>query len=210
MGFDQLEALVRKRRGVHSYLSSHRPGWMFERVLDRDVLELGPRAAAERATGCRKDERLHGGRIAPLEALKDGRVLAVDREQEPAAQAVCSERELACGDEALLVGEREGDALLERPERRLYAGEADDGIEHHVRARGLKQVDCGAADLRVLDIVGRRNLGEWLPRRHHRAELELGVELDDLDRLTADRARGAEEGNALHDVRLPDSVLRLR
>ena len=55
---DQLEALVGERRGVHSDLSSHRPGRMCERVGDRDVFELLARAAAERAARSSQHERL--------------------------------------------------------------------------------------------------------------------------------------------------------
>ena len=57
-----------------------------------------------------------------------------------------------------------------------------------------------AADLDVLDAVERRELGERLCARHQRAELELRVSLDDLDRLAADRAGCTEEGDTLHDM----------
>ena len=54
---------------------------------------------------------------AVLEALKERRVLAVDRQQEASPTLLRGERELSGGDEALLVGEREGDAVLEGPQR---------------------------------------------------------------------------------------------
>ena len=68
--------------------------------------------------------------------------------------------ELAGGDEALLVRERERDAVLERPERRVDAGEADDRVEDDVRLAALEQLGRVAADLDVLDAVLRRELVE--------------------------------------------------
>ena len=129
---------------------------MCERLLDGDVLELVPGAAAERAAGRGQDERLDRLGLAALEALEERRVLAVDRQQQAAAAPVGGDGELAGGDEALLVRERERDAVLERPQRRLDAGEADDRVEHDVRLARLEQRRGGAADLDVLDAVGSR------------------------------------------------------
>ena len=67
-----------------------------------------------------------------LEALEDRGVLAVDGQKQPSSPLPCPEREVAGGDEALLVRERESDAPLERPERRADSGEADDRVEHEV------------------------------------------------------------------------------
>ena len=75
-------------------------------------------------------------------------MLAVDREQPASAPLLRGERELAGGDEALLVGEREVDAVLERPERGRQAGEADDRVQHDVRLGPLEQLVEVAADLR--------------------------------------------------------------
>ena len=60
-------------------------------------------------------------------------MLAVDRQEQPSPPLLRCERELAGSDEALLVGERERDAALERPERRREAREADDGVQDDVR-----------------------------------------------------------------------------
>ena len=53
-------------------------------------------------------------------------MLAVDRQEQPPAAPMRGHGELARGDEALLVREGERDAVLERPEGRLDAGEPDD------------------------------------------------------------------------------------
>ena len=166
---DHLEPLVRERRGVHGDLRAHAPGRMRERLLGRDVLELGARAAAERAAGTGEDERVDLLRLAPLEALEERRVLAVDRQDPAAAPLPRGEGELAGGDEALLVREREVDAALERPERRVHSGEADDGVEDDVRLRALEQLGQVASDLlqRRVDVVERRRAGG------RGAELEL-------------------------------------
>ena len=50
---DHLEPLVRERRGVDRDLRAHAPGRMRERLLGRDVLELGARPAAERPAASR-------------------------------------------------------------------------------------------------------------------------------------------------------------
>ncbi len=74
-------------------------------------------------------------------------MLGVDRQHAAAAAGHCGERQLAGRDEALLVREREIDAVLERPERGVDAGEADDGIQHDVRLRALEELGQVAADL---------------------------------------------------------------
>src|SRR5581483_1248990 len=116
-------------------------------------------------------------------------VLAVDRDD--AAAAV---DELAARHEALLVRERERDVVLDGPERRVDAGEADDRVQDDVRRGAFEQLREVAADLlqRRVHVVERRRAG----RRG--AELERRMRLDDLDRLAPDRAGGAEEGDALH------------
>ena len=129
-----------------------------------------------------------------LEALEERRVLAVDRQRPSAAARLRRGRDLAGGDERLLVREREVDAVLHRPERRVDAGEPDDGVQDDVGLRAVEQLGEVAADLleRRVDAVERRRAGRC------GAELELRVRLDDLDRLAADRAGGTEQRDAFH------------
>ena len=63
---------------------------MRERLLGRDVLELGARAAAERAAGAGEDEGVDLLRLASLEALEERGVLAVDGQDPPADPARCA------------------------------------------------------------------------------------------------------------------------
>src|SRR6185503_13320989 len=102
-------------------------------------------------------------------------------------------RELAAGDQALLVREREVDPVLERPERSGQPREADDGVEHNVGLGLLQKLSEVTADLgewgEALDVLRARRGGH---------ELELGMGADDLQRLVADRPGRSEERDALH------------
>ena len=77
-------------------------------------------------------DRLDGVRGVPVEALEERGVLAVDRQERASPLPPGRQCEVAGGDEALLVRQGERDSVLERPERRADACEADDGVEHEV------------------------------------------------------------------------------
>ena len=134
----------------------------------------------------------------PLEALVEGRVLAVDGQQEAAAACMRGRRQLTGGDEALLVRERERHAGLERPQRRPHPREADDRVQDDVGPAPLEQLDRITAHLGVLDAVCGGKRGELRRARLERAEPQGWVCRNDLDRLTADRTRGAQEGDTFH------------
>ena len=132
---------------------------------------------------------------ALLEALEERGVLAVDRQRPSAAARLRGEsraRRRRRGDS--LFASARSTPCSSRPERRVDAGEPDDRVQHDVGLRPLEQLGEVAADLleRRVDVVERRRAGR------DGAELELRVRLDDLDRLAADRAGGAEEGDAFH------------
>jgi hypothetical protein len=110
-------------------------------------------------------------------------VLGVDRQQEASAPLPGLEGEVAGGDEALLVRKGERDSAIERPERGVDAGEADDRVQHDVRLRPLQQLGQVASDLGVRDAVLGREGGEIRRPGRERAELELRVPLHDFDRL---------------------------
>ena len=108
--------------------------------------------------------------VPALEALERRRVLGVDGQQQPSSPLLCGERELAGGDEALLVREREIDAGLERPQRRRQAREADDGVQDDVRLGAFEQLGEVASDLRQ-----RRQPVDGLRAGSSGDELELRV-----------------------------------
>ena len=163
---DELEPLVREGGRVDGDLRAHRPGRVRERVLHGDVAELVAAAAAKRAARGGQDEGVRRTpESRPSRHWNAARVLAVDGQQAAAAPTARGEREVAGRDEALLVGEREVDAVLERPQRRREPGEADDGVQHHVRLGALEQRDRVAADLRVRHAVLGRERVERRRRR---------------------------------------------
>ena len=87
-------------------------------------------------------------------------MLAVDRDQRASPALARRQRELARGDEALLVRERERDAVLERPHRRGQPGEAERRVEDDVGLGALEQLGRVAADLRQRrEAVDRRRAG---------------------------------------------------
>ena len=185
---DQLEALVGQRRGVDGDLRPHLPGRVRERVRRRDVFELVARAPAEGTAAGREDESPDLVPRHVSEELERRRVLAVDRQQQPSAPRPRVAGELACGDEALLVRERERDAALERPERRVDAGEADDRVEDDVRLGLLEHLGRIAADL-----SHRREAVDRRRARGRGDQLEIRIRRDDLERLASDRAASRRE-----------------
>jgi hypothetical protein len=120
-------------------------------------------------------------------------VLAVDGQDAASPPLLGGERDLPGRDEALLVREREVDAVLERPDRRGQPGEADDRVEDDVGLGLLEKLRQVAAHLRE-----RREPVDRLRARGGRGKLEAGVAVDDLEGLPADRARGPEKRYSLH------------
>ena len=100
-------------------------------------------------------------------------MLRVDGQQQASSPLLRAQRELPCGDEALLVRERERDPVLERPQRGADAGEADDGVEDDVRLGRLEQAGQVAARLNVVDGMRGRERGDVRGARRERAEVEL-------------------------------------
>src|SRR2546421_1739303 len=166
---------------------------MCQCLRGRDVAKLLARPAAEGTARRGQDEGVHRRGIAALQALEARRVLAVEGEQQPSPAPPRLERELPRRHEALLVREREVDPALERPERRGKAGEADDGVQDEVGLSALEQLGEVAADLGQ-----RRQPVDRLGAGRDGHELELRMCLDDLERLPADRAGGAEERDPPH------------
>ncbi len=74
-------------------------------------------------------------------------MLRVDRQDPPSPLLPRGRRELAARDEAFLVGEREVDSPLERPERGRQPCEAHDRVEDDIRLRTVEELGEVAADL---------------------------------------------------------------
>jgi hypothetical protein len=194
---DHLEALVCQRGRIDRDLGAHAPRRMSERIVRCYVGELGAVAAAERPAGGGEDDRVHGLEVAAFQALEDGGMLAVYREQAASTPLPGGHGELAGRDEALLVGQREVDTALERPQRGSDTREAHNRVEHDVRPRLLQELDRVSADLRQ-----RSDAVERLRGRRGGDEVEPGVARDHLAGLASDRAGGPEHSDAFH----PESV----
>jgi hypothetical protein len=141
LGLDQLEAFVGERRGVDRYLWPHRPVRMLQGIRRLDLGEPVGRPVAKRAAAGGQDNPADaGGRVA-LEALEDGVVLAVDREEFGAAFLCRGHHELA-GEHENFLG-RQGEVLAhgECGERGLESRGADDGHQHDIRLGLLGKFD---------------------------------------------------------------------
>ena len=92
-------------------------------------------------------------------------MLAVDRQDATSSPLSGREREVACRDEALLVGKREIDSTLESGQRGGKAGEPDYRIQDDVRRRGVdEQVERGLTpDRDVLDASRGGDLSRLVP-----------------------------------------------
>ena len=90
MRLDHLEALVHQRGRVDRDLLPHAPGRVGERLGRGHVGELVAAAAAKRAARGGDDDPGHRTRSGALEALRERRVLAVDRQEPPPARRGCA------------------------------------------------------------------------------------------------------------------------
>ena len=169
--------------------------------LGRDVARararLRPRNGPPEAV--RTSESTWSG-VLPSRHWKSRGVLAVDRAGAALRPARCAASASSPAATRLsLLASASVDAALERPESRPAAGKADDGVEDEVglgapraaRSGSPPPWKCSTPSSAASPVRSRR------PGRE-RAELELGVRVDDLERLAADRAGGAEESDPLH------------
>ncbi len=126
---DDLERLVHHGGGIDRDPRAHVPGRVRQRLCRRDRGELASRPAPERAARCRQqDAPNRSGRLAD-QALPDGRMLRVDRDDLGPGAPRCIQQQPAPRNQALLVGEGQSVALLERSHRRGQARRADDAVD---------------------------------------------------------------------------------
>ncbi len=146
---------------------------------------------------------------ARAQALPHRGVLRVDRDDLAAARRACLGHDRAGGDQALLVGQREPLAGVERGEGRRQARESDHGVEHdvdvgersqfgqHVRFPGARAHRVGG-NVELGRLPGQQ-LGVGTGRESDDAVL-VAVLRKHVERLSTDRSRRSEDGDAaLHD-----------
>ena len=126
---DQLEPLVRERRGVDGDLRPHAPRRMRERLLRRHVAELVARAPAERAAGAGEHERRRPAPASrPSRHWKSAECSLSTGRMRPPPRALRRERELA--------GRRRGSPCSRaRGRRRARAPRASRGCRRSRRRR---------------------------------------------------------------------------
>ena len=193
---------------------------MGERLLGGDPGEVG--AAAEGPARGGQDEPLDRARRLGADQLVERRVLGVDRDDPRAGRLGERHDQLAADHQALLVGEREVDALGERDDRRAEAGGADDRVEDQV-GLGARAISSrmpsspastwpphAAAARSAALRVGERDRRHAVLARPARAAApsssprespttcRLVAGRDHLERLRADRPGRAEYQHALH------------
>ena len=210
MGLEDLEPLVHHGGGVDGDLGPHVPRGMRQGVGGHDRFEFARHAPPERAAGCGEDAARHPAAIDALEQLEKGGMLAVDRHQASArARAGCG-HQVAAGHERLLVGQRHGDAALDRREGRRKPRCAHERVQHDVRLRRVDEVAeiprvrhgaptrCSRGEC---DAPGARLRGHLVgpPPACQAHALHVVGGVDDVQRLHADRARGAEDEDARHE-----------
>ena len=222
---DHLEPFVDQGRGVDRDLGAHRPLGVAQGLFDGHRGELLALQVAQRAAAARDDEAAQGRPFA-CEALEDGRMLRVDRQDRRTAFARQRHHVCAGDDERLLVRQRQ---LLARFDRSDGGGEpriAHQGVDDHLRVarRGdLRHGLLTREDLRVgvgegvaqrfvearvgdddrRGVEGARLLGQPPPvavSRQHDGFEAVGIFAYDVERLLADGSRGSQNGQSLFHV----------
>ena len=238
-GFDQLETLVHERSGIDRDLAAHHPVGMRAGFRRRHARELFSRRIEKRSARSRKNDPPHAlrtrtGRDRGGEALEDGVVLAVDRDElAPLARAASISR-LPGHHQRFLVGEQQALAGARRCKGRQEARRTHDGRHDCSRLCGQRAASSSAGapcNTRVARPATRRrsrrrsaaapihqhgDFGAMLealfeePRVIAMGGQRDGSHLaamarDDIERAHAHAAGRAEDGDALHSG---DSIQR--
>ena len=131
---DELEALVHQGGAVDGDLCAHVPVGMLEGVGLGLAPQLFGLHAEEGAAGGRQQDLGQAlGALLILQALEDGRVLAVHGQQLHAVLFHSLRDQMSAGDKALLVGQRQVVAALDGAQACAKAGNAHNAVQHHVR-----------------------------------------------------------------------------
>ena len=138
-GLDQLQTLVHQGGRVNGDLCPHVPVGVLEGVsfgLAAQLLGLHP----EEGTAGSREQDLGqaGGALLILQALENGRVLTVHRQQlyTMLCHGLCDQ--MAAGDKALLVGKRQIMAAFNGAQAGTQTRNAHHAVQHHIGA-----VQCG-------------------------------------------------------------------
>jgi hypothetical protein len=131
-GFNDFEALVHQRGGIDSDTASHFPGGMIERLLDSDGVKIGFGRVQERTAGGGEPDGGDLVHASAAQALVDGIVLGIDREERLALLAGFGGDEFAGGNETFFVGEADGLAGFHSFVSGFKSGDANDGADDEI------------------------------------------------------------------------------
>ena len=195
---------------------------MVQSLLHRDIFQALPAAAEEGAAGGREEDALEPPRgRGALQALEDGGVLTVHRQDTDAVLAGGLGDQLTAGDQGLLVGEGDGLPRLDGVHGGHESRNADDGIEDGIGLRvggtfadaadagedfrsGVRDADpevCRGGLVEQRDLV-RVELADLVFQRVHAGAGGQGADADalfaaDVQALGADGTGGAEDAEVL-------------
>ena len=129
---DQFQALVHQGGRVDGDLGAHIPVGMLEGVSLGLAPELFGGHPIERSTGCREQNFFQPFRRGGiLQALENGRMLAVHRQKVHPLAADRIGDQMAAGDQAFLVGKGQVMPRLNGSQRSRKAGNSHNRVEYH-------------------------------------------------------------------------------
>ena len=132
---NEFQTLIHEGGGVNGDLGPHVPVGVLEGIrLGLGAQFLGFHAEERPAGRREQDLGQAGGALLVLQALEDGRVLAVHGQQLHAVLCHRPGDQMAAGDKALLVGQGQIVAALNGSQAGTQARNAHHTVQHHVRA----------------------------------------------------------------------------
>ena len=140
-GLDHFQAFVEESGGVDGDLATHFPRGVFECLSKGDEWELFCRQSAEGAAAGGEQETAEGISVPAFEALEDGVVLAIHREETHAFGFGSGGDGFARHDEDFFTGDGEVHATVNGGEGGGETGGADDGDEDEICFDSLHQID---------------------------------------------------------------------
>src|SRR5579875_1259176 len=130
-GLDHLKAFVHQSGGIEADAAAHVPGGMAEGILEGGGAELLGRPAQKGAAGGGEDDAGGLAGSAAAQALVNGAVFAVNRQDGNATAASQGHEERAGDNQGFLVGEGQAAALIEGGMNGGEAGDAHGGGYDH-------------------------------------------------------------------------------
>ena len=232
LGLDQLQPLVHERGRVDRDLAAHRPLGMLAGLLGRGGGNSLRRPGPERPARGGKDQasdgtaRIHAS-SAIRQALEDGIVLAVDRQQRDTGLAAGGAKKRASHDNGFLVGQQHRTRPTRRRQRGRQARRPDDGGHDRINARRAGHLDqlvgadgqtgrdtsrtqpClesgGSPGIRHSQHLGsvphsqRQQLVDIAMSRERVHPITVGVAGHDIERAVTNGTGGAQNGDGLHE-----------